>query len=258
MASESGTPPTKQQPLTEHEVDAYTSPYSTSDFVKYATDGGLVFAPIDSTSSNLAVLDSATGDGHWLGDLARKLKIGAKLVGADIASQNFIEPEQLPANISLIEDNILDPWPVQYQEHFDLVHQRLVLMVCDDGKSVTAIQDLFATVKPGGWIQLHDGDMDTIEDGEGHRAMEKLRTILRSPGPKLKGWLEDAGAHDVQEKVLTTKCGKKSENYEQGEQTPNFLFSMEEMAELTFDLARELREAGNSYHTYVVWGRKSL
>ncbi|KAF2711262.1 S-adenosyl-L-methionine-dependent methyltransferase [Pleomassaria siparia CBS 279.74] len=254
------------------------------EFIKYTMAGELVLAPIDFRKSGLRVLDSATGDGYWLVDLAAQLGPTNELVGADIAPQHFIPTDELPANISLRTHNIFESWPADMQKTFDLVHQRFVLMACNDANSVEAIRYLGECVKPGGWIQLHDGDMQTIEDGPMHPAMERFREIVRtgfrmmgfnlSPGPKLVKWLTEAGFANVEERILTIKCGKSSADANQGEKVtkmllavlenmiglsqnvPGFPYSMQEIQDLKPELEAELSLVGNHYKTHVVWAQK--
>ena len=203
------------------------------DFIKYAMNGELVFAPIDVSKPFLHVLDSATGDGYWLVDLSSNMHTTSKLVGADIAPQHFIPRSELPDQVELINHDICHTWPASFHNHFDLVHQRFVLMAANDTNTTKAIQNLVDCVRPGGWIQLHDGDMDTIEEGDEHRAMMKFREIARtgwqmlgfnlSPGPKLNEWLKERGLINLEERVLNVKCGKSSSDVGQGEKLVQML-----------------------------------
>lgn len=222
--------------------DTYAGPRSTNEynrlrlqhyFIKHAMDGQLVYAPIKLTDPGLRILDSATGDGYWLVDLKDSVDATTHLVGADIAPQHFIPQPELPENVKLINHNIFEPWPEDFQDKFDLAHQRFVLMACNDTNSVIAIEHLLKCIKPGGWIQLHDGDMGTIEEGPEHAAMSKFRDIARtgwsalgfnlSPGPKLVGWLKTLGVVEIHERILDIKVGKASSDAEQGERVIEML-----------------------------------
>ncbi|ORY13904.1 hypothetical protein BCR34DRAFT_510426 [Clohesyomyces aquaticus] len=255
------------------------------DMIKNVMNGKLVLAPVDLSKPDLAVLDSATADGYWLQDLATITEPTATLVGADIAPQHFLRQSELSANIALITHNIFDPWPMQYHNKFDLVHQRFVLPVCSEEKSVDVIQKLFACVKPGGWIMLHDADFNTIEEGPSHGAMERLRDVLRrswnmigftlSPGPKIFNWFKELDIEDVHEEILHIRVGAAATNRTQGEAAivvllaalegiqmnmgsmPGYFFPEAEFSRLKQDLEDELESVGNSYYTHVVWGRKS-
>ncbi|KAF2877966.1 S-adenosyl-L-methionine-dependent methyltransferase [Massariosphaeria phaeospora] len=279
---------------TKIEEDTYQGPRHDGEYerlrvqhemIKTLMKGRLVLAPVDLSKPDLAVLDSATADGYWLLDLAQHVAPTATLMGADIAPQRFLNPSELPANVSLFPQNIFDPWPDYAQNAFDLVHQRFVLPVCSDQTSMDVIRNLLVCVKSGGYLMLHDADFDSIEEGEGHEAMERLRDVLRrswsmigynlSPGPKLRGWFEHAGLEDVHEEILHIKVGASADNREDGERPigvllaaldgirvnmgkmSGFFFSDEDFAKLKIDLKKELETNGNCYNTHIVWARKA-
>jgi gliotoxin biosynthesis N-methyltransferase len=227
--------------------DSYSGPRHEGEYirlrvqhelVKINMDGKLVRAPIDLSKPDIKILDSATADGYWLVDLANTYSLAptAQLVGADIASQHFTPIEERPANLELILQNIFDEWPAQYHNYFDLVHQRFVLPVCDDAKSVDAIAKLFACVKPGGYLQIHDGDMETIIEGPEHVAMAQFRDMMGkawktmghnlSPGPKITGWLKEIEAKDIEETLVINKCGPLAEEEAQGERAISVLLAL--------------------------------
>ncbi|KAI9877144.1 MAG: hypothetical protein M1830_004694 [Pleopsidium flavum] len=254
------------------------------DMIKVAMGGKLVLAPIDFARPDLRILDSATADGYWLVDLASSVAETATLIGTDLDPQRFIT--DLPKNISLSTHSIFDTWPAPFQSSFDLVHQRFVLPICSDEASIDAVKKIFACVKQGGYIQLHDGDMEEIAQGPQHEAMMRFRDMMQkawtmlgynlSPGPKLAGWLKDAGAVDIEQTVLVNKCGPAAEDKVQGERgtfvmlalldgievlagnIPGFFFSPEDFKILRADLAEELATVGNYWRTHVVWARKPL
>ena len=195
------------------------------EMIRICMNDKLVLAPVDLSQSNLRVLDSATADGYWLVDLSKETHPSATFVGTDLDPKRFMT--DLSSNIHLSVHSIFDTWPEDYHDSFNLVHQRFVLPVCSDEGSIDALTKLFACVKPGGWIQVHDGDMSTIKEGSEHSAMMRFREMMQrawtmlghnlSPGPKLVGWLEDIGAVDIHETVLTHYCGPAAADKIQGE-----------------------------------------
>ena len=108
--------------------------------------------------------------------------------------------------------------------------------MCNDAQSLDSIQKLFACVKPGGYIQLHDGDMDTIIEGPDRVAMTKFRDMMGmawglmghnlSPGPKLANWLKEAGAVDIQETLVINECGPRVANRAQSERAISVLMAL--------------------------------
>lgn len=206
------------------------------EMVKTAMGGKLLFSPTDLSRPDLRVLDSATGDGYWLVDLAKSLAPTATLIGTDIAPQQFLQ--DLPHNVTLTTHSITEAWPTDYRSSFDVVHQRFVLALCPASTSADVIQKLFACVKPGGYIQLHEGDMTRIQDGPQHQAAAQFRDFLKEvwttlgltgnlkPGPQLVQWLKDAGAVDVKEEVIMNKTGAFAENETQNKRAISVLLAL--------------------------------
>jgi SAM-dependent methyltransferase len=190
-------------------------------------NGKLLYCPVDVTQPNLRILDSATAEGTWLIDLAHSVPSSAALYGTDIAPQHFVPEKERPSNVYLSAHSIFDPWPADFQSSFDIVHQRFVLTVGSDETAQEAVKLLFSCVKPGGWIELHEGNMLSIQEGPEHAAFMKFRDMMvnawaaignqPSPGSFLVPWLRRAGAVDVQEDVQKIKVGAASEDKEQGE-----------------------------------------
>ena len=185
------------------------------EMVKAVMCGKLLLTPTDFSDPGLRVLDSATGNGYWVVDLAKSLAPTATLVGTDIAPQHFLH--DVPPNVTLTKHSISDVWPADYQSSFDVVHQRFVLALVPEAVSPDAVQKLFACVKPGGYIQLHEGDMTAIEEGPQHEAATRFLDFMKeawtglgyqlAPGPKLTKWLKDAGAVELEEKMMWNKTG---------------------------------------------------
>ncbi|KAL7936567.1 hypothetical protein V8C35DRAFT_332901 [Trichoderma chlorosporum] len=140
--------------------------------------GGLVLCPLDTSRSDLRILDSATADGHFLTLLRDQLAHpeSAELIGTDIAAY---PPLDLPENITLERQNILKPWPEKWEAHFDFVHQRTALAVTGGmNQAIEAVRRLIELLKPGGWIQIVDGTLITGEIVEGDKAVVKLFKVL--------------------------------------------------------------------------------
>jgi len=97
--------------------------------------------------------------GYFLSAIAPNLPSSSTFVGTDIEPRFF--SARLPDNISLHVQSITDPWPTSWLNTFDLVHQRLVLAICQPAAAQRAIEALLELVVPGdGWIQLVEADMN--------------------------------------------------------------------------------------------------
>lgn len=197
------------------------------ELAKSAMQGKLLYSPIDLSQPNLRILDSATGEGTWLIDLAQSVPASASLFGTDISPQHFMPQKQRPSNVHLSAHSIFDPWPIEFQDSFDMVHQRFVLTVGSNEAAQEAVKLLFSCVKPGGFIELHEGDMLSIQEGPDHVAFMKFRDIMvkawnaighqPSPGSFLVPWLNNAGAIDIQQDRQIIKVGAAAEDRVQGE-----------------------------------------
>lgn len=197
------------------------------ELVKTSMHGKLLYSPVNLKKEDLRVLDSATAEGTWLIDLAQYVPSSATLIGTDVAPQHFTPETERPPNVQLSTHSIFDDWPAKFQNSFDVVHQRFVLTVCSDETAPDATKKLFACVKPGGWIELHEGDMLSIQEGPNHAAFTKFRDTMvnawaaignqPNPGKSLVTWLEEAGAVDIQQEVQTIQIGAAAEDKEQGE-----------------------------------------
>ncbi|KAL4949378.1 S-adenosyl-L-methionine-dependent methyltransferase [Aspergillus filifer] len=253
------------------------------ELVKTAMHGKLLYSPIDLRRGDLRVLDSATAEGTWLIDLAQSVPASATLIGTDIAPRHFTPAADRPRNVQLSAHSIFDAWPKELLESFDVVHQRFVLTVCSNETALDAVEKLFACVKPGGWIELHEGDMLSIQDGPDHPAFTRFRDTMvnawaaignqPNPGKFLVPWLKAAGAVDIQQEVQTIHIGAAAEDKEQGERAVRVMLylldgmkkmladkpgqpTIEQFDQLRSQLETELRTVGNSYCYHLAWARK--
>ena len=157
--------------------------------------------PVDLSKPGLRILDAATADGTWLRDLQSSIpkSVDHTYIGTDIEPELF--PSQLPAGMTLLAQDVTKPWPADWPKSFDLVHQRLGLA----GSSPTPIPDvvtnLIGLVKPGGWIELVELDIDEPQDAgpalrEFIRLLREVFTLTGMGGnfaSKMRGWLEAVG-----------------------------------------------------------------
>lgn len=156
------------------------------------------------------VLDIGTGTGVWACDFADEHP-EAEVIGTDISP---IQPTWVPPNVRfVIDDCILDwTWP---ENHFDFVHVRC-LYGC-----VPSFVDLYSKafkhLKPGGWIQCMEMDLqvqsDHVEIPEDH-VFNTWAQVFRDGGEKLgksfdvteghnmKNYVERAGFVDIVEKKI--------------------------------------------------------
>lgn len=175
----------------------------------------------------LKILDSATGDGYWMKQEAANFP-NAKFMGIDVDPDYFSAIKDLPSNVSFAVQSLLDPWPVEHQSAYDLVHQRYVMTNMPQGEALNVIRRLLGLVKPGGHIQLVEADMTSF-DRDGHPGeSEKMDFMAKffatgdmdpATGPKLADWLTQAGAVDVESRMMSFGIGARGKTQGQREKS---------------------------------------
>lgn len=149
-----------------------------SDLVVGALQG-LVLAPVDLSRHNLQVLDSGTADALFLRQLRDLLAHpeSATLVGTDISPYNG--NEELSSHIEWYKQDVNLPWPEEWRDRFDFVHQRAVLSVTGNvERAKSAVNGLVDVLNPGGWIQLVDGYMPMTAIESDNKASTRLQKVL--------------------------------------------------------------------------------
>ena len=191
-----------------------------------AAVGGLILAPIDLARPNLRVLDSGAADGYFFVDLYSQLpsatRDSAELIGTDIASYPDAADFELPTNVKLSKQDILEPWPESWKASFDLVCQRNT--IANAGNFETAVDIVSRSaelVKPGGYIQLVDGLMPVAEimddDAPSRKLFKTMGNFLKSRGlDTTMGWrlsemLGQAGVVEVRKTIGLSRLGRGAE-----------------------------------------------
>jgi SAM-dependent methyltransferase len=182
---------------------------------KAAMKGQLIRVPL-SQDRPVRVLDSATGDGLWIVDVAKQYP-KATFVGTDIVPKHFEQLKDLPSSISFKIQSVLEDWPEEDHGAFDLVHQRYCLAMFSPEKDAAIVSRMFKLVKPGGYIQLVDANLLGYDGGDAHPGMTRMMRYMQrgftdanmnpAPGPNLAEWVKAAGALDVKEEVLSFPMG---------------------------------------------------
>lgn len=149
--------------------------------------------------------------------------------------QSFMPPREAwdPYTTSRVQ-SVADPWPAEFNDHFDLVHQRMVL--AGTGKSTTpreAVRGLGACVAPGGWIQLGEIDLREPAPGGG-RAMQDAQLVMRALfdavitggqdfANSIASWLGEDGFEQVAEVPVEVDVGLRCRDAALGERGASVL-----------------------------------
>ncbi|KAF9449393.1 S-adenosyl-L-methionine-dependent methyltransferase [Macrolepiota fuliginosa MF-IS2] len=100
-----------------------------------------------------AILESGTGSGIWLLDLAKTIPDTSEIIGIDIAPNLFPQPSTLPLNVKFHVQSVLTLSP-EWTNKFDFVHQRLLVLGLREAEWKIALSEIYRVLKPGGWVQL--------------------------------------------------------------------------------------------------------
>ncbi|KAF6811293.1 methyltransferase domain-containing protein [Colletotrichum plurivorum] len=163
--------------------------------------GKLFLAPVELEKVQ-NVLDIGTGTGIWAIEAA-EIFSGAKITGNDLSA---IQPSWVPPNVFFEIDDVESPW--LNPNKFGFVFCRYMLgAIADWPKLVRTIYD---NVEDGGWVEFQDYDLLYVSDDgsltEEHETMKWDRGFIKAceqigrdpcPGPKLEGWVKDAGFVNV-------------------------------------------------------------
>ena len=159
--------------------------------------------------------------GLWIRDLGPSCAKGTTFVGTDINPQ-FL-PKEPSAAITFEVQDINKPWPEDWRRSFDVVHQRLVLAASGPAQQ-KAVHSLAELVKPGGWIQLIEGN-NTPDETDGPAMKDFVQLIkdvftIMGADPlfshSMSRWLIEAGFTNVEERVLDTYNGPRNGDTELG------------------------------------------
>ncbi|MCJ1480371.1 hypothetical protein MMC06_000526 [Schaereria dolodes] len=161
--------------------------------------GKLFLAP---SKNPRRILDIGTGTGIWA------MEMGDMFPTADILGNDLspIQPRWVPPNVRFEVDDVEADWT--YSQKFDFVHCRNMTPAIRDWPRL--VQQAYEFTIPGGYAEFIDMDLtwrspdgSLKEDSVCKKANTEFLAATRAvsiepnPGPKLEGWLKDAGYLDV-------------------------------------------------------------
>lgn len=160
------------------------------------------------------VLDIACGTGRWCTEIATLFPL-ANVIGFDITPPLTGGAEAPhPDKFAFVQGNMLEGLPFA-DNSFDFVHQRLVIVALPTNRWVPQIQEMLRVTRPGGWIELVEGDL--LPGGPGIQTLNALgeqmsqkRGMSFSNAGKIGEYLQKAGAHRVEQRIVRLPVGKKT------------------------------------------------
>lgn len=131
--------------------------------------------PVASLDPTARIADVATGTGIWLMESRSLFPPTAKLDALDVDLSCAPHPKWLPSNMSLRQWDMLSDVPEDLVGTYDFVHVRLILLVIKDSNPTKLINNLFKLLKPGGYLQWDELDVD-------NKKIVKVNDAVRADG----------------------------------------------------------------------------
>ncbi|THU95977.1 S-adenosyl-L-methionine-dependent methyltransferase [Dendrothele bispora CBS 962.96] len=151
-------------------------------FKKYVRKNKVIYDDTVSLPDDAVVLDLATGSGAWILDLASLVPSTVIIHGIDI-SPAFFPYIQSPNNNNIhLHSQSCTSLPPTWSSQFDLINQNLVRGALTQHDWNLEFHELFRVLKPGGHLQLCEGDCTNwdqeIRPGSAHEKMRDLYKAL--------------------------------------------------------------------------------
>lgn len=166
------------------------------------------------------VADVGTGTAIFLRELAAQSIPTAEFHGFDISSSQFPPASSLPGNVQLHYGNVMEGFPSELHDSFDVVTVRLLVASLNGDDWRHATDNLIKLLKPGGWLQWQESDglqgMTILRDEVGARkgnlqaslsqvfADKAVREKFEYPSRNLERVFHEAGLEEVDQDVVST------------------------------------------------------
>ncbi|CAG8685327.1 5036_t:CDS:2, partial [Ambispora gerdemannii] len=141
--------------------------------------GGLFHSPVEEKLRRGAqVVDIGCGPGVWLLDMAKKYP-KSHFVGIDFSP--IFPTDGLPENLEFVNCNFLDGSPFN-DSYFEFTHQKFMIAAYTEEQwEEKAIPELLRITKPGGWIEIEEGDAAITSNGNStQRIANAIKNYFKS------------------------------------------------------------------------------
>lgn len=131
-------------------------------------------------------------------------------------------PRSCDSGFEFVEHDTNQPFPHDWEQRFDLVHQRLGFAGTGP-RGLEVTKEFYRMTKPDGWVQLAELVIDpAVASGA---AVKEFFLLMQATfaqlgqeplfaTEKLHLWVADAGFVDIQETTVTSYRGRLNENLE--------------------------------------------
>ncbi|PYH49751.1 class I SAM-dependent methyltransferase [Aspergillus saccharolyticus JOP 1030-1] len=121
---------------------------------------GYELHPAIPVSDKMRIADLGCGTGIWLLDLARQLPPTVQLHGFDVCDKQYPAQPRWPQNMTLSVIDMMADLPPSIVGQYDVVHLRMWVNNVRDEETATLIGQAKRLLKPGGYIQWEEADLD--------------------------------------------------------------------------------------------------
>ncbi|KAJ3820987.1 hypothetical protein F5880DRAFT_1486967 [Lentinula raphanica] len=129
-------------------------------FITTLFEGKLSTAPTNLTTGD-RVLESAAGTGIWALEFFEENRADGVILDIeciDISSAQF--PANHPPELHFSIHSIVNLPNPNWSDIFAYAHQRLLLFAMNESLWRLAVSELFRVIRPGGWVELVEIDLD--------------------------------------------------------------------------------------------------
>ncbi|KAL4941976.1 hypothetical protein BDV06DRAFT_193277 [Aspergillus oleicola] len=162
----------------------------------------------------MRIADVGTGTGIWLRELAKTLPPTAQLDGFDLSDSMFARVN-LPANINFYHQNLLEPFPEEFLDKYDVLNVRVMVVALSSEEWGLAVRNLMTLLRPGGHLQwvdcaAHDCVIeapDGVEPTHARHYLDIFRTGMMAVGKTpnvalLNTIFQQSGLADCEERII--------------------------------------------------------
>ncbi|KAI1330194.1 S-adenosyl-L-methionine-dependent methyltransferase [Xylariaceae sp. FL0255] len=175
---------------------------------------GYVLHPSIALPAAARIADIGTGTARFLFQLQPTLSPEALLEGFDISTALFPPEDVLPANITLGQHDMKQPFPEHMHGQYDLVHARMLVAAMEPDDWDLVVRNFVQLLKPGGYLQWEECNFPNaswinpranVHEKEDVGEM-MIRQMTTSLGSRLEhGWkMESAGLTSITSDVAST------------------------------------------------------